>query len=213
MPAGAYNQAPGATIGTAGIFWVPFHLPADGGPVVALSLGRKLLHRKRPGQTPMVLCGLLRTDSINPVRLRALRQHNNRFFHNKFTVLFKECQRSTSPRMPAINVQAEIPKVVKTKNCRVEIRLFTADKSIASTRSKSEAIFSLCCRDSCSIVETTCSAAAFHSPNCRVWSVCKPMTACLVSDKSPTYKSKSEKSDLFCQADPTYKSPQLKTYK
>ena len=33
--------------------------------------------------------------------------------------------------------------------------------------------------------------------------------ACLVSNKSPTYKSKSEKSDLFCQTDPTYKSPEL----
>jgi len=33
--------------------------------------------------------------------------------------------------------------------------------------------------------------------------------ACLVSNKSPTYKLKSEKSDLFCQTPPTYKSPLL----
>ena len=36
---------------------------------------------------------------------------------------------------------------------------------------------------------------------------------CLVPNKSPTYKSKSEKSDLFCQTDPTYKSPQLISHK
>ena len=35
----------------------------------------------------------------------------------------------------------------------------------------------------------------------------------MVPNKSPTYKSKSEKSDLFCQTDPTYKSPQLISHK
>ena len=39
------------------------------------------------------------------------------------------------------------------------------------------------------------------------------LRACLVPNKSPTYKSKSEKSDLFCQTDPTYKSPQLISHK
>ena len=36
---------------------------------------------------------------------------------------------------------------------------------------------------------------------------------CLVPNKSPTYKSKSAKSDLFCQTDPTYKSPPLISHK
>ena len=37
--------------------------------------------------------------------------------------------------------------------------------------------------------------------------------AYLVSNKSPTYKLKSEKSDLFCQTPPTYKSPLLISFK
>ena len=36
---------------------------------------------------------------------------------------------------------------------------------------------------------------------------------CLVPNKSPTYKLKSRKSDLFCQTPPTYKSPLLISFK
>ena len=36
---------------------------------------------------------------------------------------------------------------------------------------------------------------------------------CLVQNKSPTYKLKSEKSDLICQKTLTYKSPQLISFK
>ena len=39
------------------------------------------------------------------------------------------------------------------------------------------------------------------------------ISPCLVPDKLPTYKLKSEISDLFCQILPTYKSPQLMSHK
>ena len=42
---------------------------------------------------------------------------------------------------------------------------------------------------------------------------CCKLRACLVLNKSPTYKLKSEISDLFCQTPPTYKSPLLISFK